>query len=62
MSGHGWVIPLRSGARARCGGPAICPICAEEARLMAHAEKIVEREIDKVINGNHEVDLRGLWR
>jgi len=28
---------------------------------MAHAEKIVEREIDKVINGNHEVDLRGLW-
>lgn len=28
---------------------------------MAHAEKIVEREIDKVIDGSSAVDLRWLW-
>lgn len=32
MSGHGWVKPLPGGAKARCGGPAICSECALEAR------------------------------
>jgi hypothetical protein len=28
--GHGWVRPLPSGAKARCGGPAICRQCQLE--------------------------------
>lgn len=31
MSGHGWVVPLPSGVKARCGGPALCPDCQDEA-------------------------------
>ncbi len=27
---HGWVHPLPSGARARCGGPGMCSQCARE--------------------------------
>ncbi len=35
---HGWVHPLPSGAKARCGGPGLCSQCAIEA-----AEAAVER-------------------
>ncbi|CAB3858724.1 hypothetical protein LMG26854_03355 [Achromobacter aegrifaciens] len=28
---HGWVTPRADGARARCGGPGICPTCNTEA-------------------------------
>lgn len=28
--GHGWVYPREDGAKARCGGPTICPRCARE--------------------------------
>jgi hypothetical protein len=31
VNGHGWVIPNPSGLKARCGGPALCPECAQEA-------------------------------
>lgn len=27
---HGWVVPLPGGAKARCGGPALCPDCQKE--------------------------------
>ncbi len=30
MSGHGWVNPNPDGAKARCGGPALCGQCAQE--------------------------------
>ncbi len=30
MTGHGHVTPLPTGAKARCGGPALCPECARE--------------------------------
>lgn len=30
-TGHGHVRPRADGAKARCGGPAICPTCAAEA-------------------------------
>ena len=34
MSGHGHVTPNADGSKARCGGPAICSVCALEfARL-----------------------------
>jgi hypothetical protein len=29
--GHGWVNPRPDGAKARCGGPAICHVCQAEA-------------------------------
>lgn len=30
-SGHGHVVPRPDGAKARCGGPALCNVCAVEA-------------------------------
>lgn len=30
MSGHGHVIPNADGSKKRCGGPAICSVCALE--------------------------------
>lgn len=30
MSGHGHVVPNANGLKARCGGPAICSVCALE--------------------------------
>ena len=30
MSGHGHVTPNANGTMARCGGPAICSVCARE--------------------------------
>lgn len=32
MTGHGWVTPRPDGAVARCGGPAICHGCQQEAK------------------------------
>lgn len=29
--GHGWVHPRADGAKARCGGPAVCSLCAIDA-------------------------------
>lgn len=40
MAGHGWVTPLPSGAKARCGGPGLCQVCAIEARGMAITPKV----------------------
>jgi hypothetical protein len=40
MTGHGWVHP--STARARCGGPAPCSACADEARALPLAD-LIER-------------------
>lgn len=33
MGGHGWVHPREDGSHARCGGPAMCLECADEARV-----------------------------
>lgn len=43
MSGHGWVTPLPSGAKARCGGPGICPECQREQAELAGAFKLRRR-------------------
>lgn len=32
--GHGHVIPRADGAKARCGGPAICAVCALELQAV----------------------------
>jgi len=40
MSGHGHVTPNADGSKARCGGPAICAVCAlEYARFHMKAEE-----------------------
>lgn len=36
---HGHVTPLPSGLKARCGGPALCPDCAEERRALSAVVK-----------------------
>lgn len=39
-SGHGWVYPLPGGAKARCGGPALCQECARDlAQKQAEQKK-----------------------
>lgn len=35
IDGHGWVRPRPDGAKARCGGPAICRECAIDAAQMS---------------------------
>lgn len=32
---HGWVTPREDGAKARCGGPSICKVCATELALLS---------------------------
>lgn len=40
MERHGHVVPLASGAIARCGGPGLgCPVCLEEKRQMDSVQK-----------------------
>jgi len=34
VRGHGWVRPRPDGAKARCGGPAICSVCKAEAEAL----------------------------
>lgn len=34
-TGHGHVRPRPDGVKARCGGPAICAVCAKEAALVS---------------------------
>ena len=41
MSGHGHVVPNVDGLKARCGGPAICSVCARE--LHAFNDSEIER-------------------
>ncbi len=40
MAGHGWVNPLPSGAKARCGGPPMCSVCVMESQGVAITPKI----------------------
>lgn len=38
---HGWVVPRRDGAKAKCGGPEMCEKCrADERSLNAHKVRI----------------------
>ena len=39
MAGHGHVTPNPDGSKARCGGPALCSVCAREAASYSNKEK-----------------------
>lgn len=44
-SGHGHVTPNPDGTKARCGGPALCPICAKE--LAAYNAGAFQAHLDR---------------
>jgi hypothetical protein len=55
LNGHGHVVPRADGALARCGGPAICRICAEELRgLQASARRAPPQVRDQLRLCCHE--------
>lgn len=35
MMGHGWVTPRPDGAKAKCGGPGLCQVCAREKAALS---------------------------
>jgi hypothetical protein len=37
VTGHGHVTPNPDGVKARCGGPALCGVCAKEQAAAQHA-------------------------
>lgn len=56
---HGHVVPRPDGVKARCGGPAICPVCAREAAQEAAAGEITGYRIgDKVYRPEDVVIIR----
>jgi hypothetical protein len=44
IEGHGWVHPREDGAKARCGGPAICGQCASE-KAQKDSDEELERQM-----------------
>jgi len=54
MSGHGHVKPNPDGSKARCGGPALCAVCARErseayvvAMAVAKAEAMERKMLER---------------
>lgn len=48
VSGHGWVVPLPSGAKARCGGPPMCLVCVMESegvRITPAVEQLARQRV-----------------
>lgn len=56
MSGHGHVVPNVDGLKARCGGPAICSVCAKEL----HAFK--DSEIERLRARVAELEAAQTWQ
>lgn len=48
IGGHGWVMPLPDGLRARCGGPAICGACSLELAAVEREEQATELELTEI--------------
>lgn len=41
-SGHGHVFPRPDGVKARCGGPAICPVCAQDLGALQADQRLAQ--------------------
>jgi hypothetical protein len=51
VSGHGHVIPNPDEAKARCGGPALCRVCAIEAhRAIAEAKRRADDDVTAYVS------------
>jgi hypothetical protein len=50
---HGWVVPLPSGAKARCGGPAMCAICRFEQSMQGLVDKGVAKPATDLMLERH---------
>lgn len=48
LGGHGHVRPRADGAKARCGGPAICSACALELARVEREEQATEHELAEI--------------
>jgi hypothetical protein len=56
---HGHVVPRPDGMKARCGGPAICALCAREAAEVAASSEIIGYKIgDRVYHPADVVVIR----
>lgn len=53
-TGHGHVYPRPDGVKARCGGPGLCPTCANDAARKRHEEGSV--------SSNERYEIVGLTR
>jgi hypothetical protein len=54
---HGWVTPLASGSKARCGGPDFCEDCRKELHAL-EMEKRAMKRIEEYIKKVDEMDLK----
>ncbi len=52
--GHGHVKPRPDGSRARCGGPALCNVCAKEKAAFDIENKVLETIDDTGLEPNAE--------
>ena len=55
--GHGHVTPNPDGSLARCGGPAICEVCAREKAALQPKKQSWTKEMREEIH-----DLKGMIR
>lgn len=66
IGGHGHVVPRRDGAKARCGGPALCSCCARELTIEYPAlEDLGRREAiqaEAYARRFHDTRERVAWR
>lgn len=60
--GHGHVFPTRSGAKARCGGPAICSKCAaDKAYLESQLHGGLQSNVETAEQQSWRLEA-GMWR
>ncbi len=66
IGGHGHVVPRADGAKARCGGPALCSCCARELAVeYSSLEDLGRREAiraEEWARRYHDTRERLTWR
>lgn len=61
--GHGHVIPREDGAKARCGGPFICHVCANElGQKNADAGNILNNQLCSGLQGYNQTASAIDWQ
>lgn len=60
MNGHGHVVPNPNGVKARCGGPAICSVCARELASLAGkvgGEQVLALADEALVKASEAIEL-----